>query len=177
MELPPLMLALMLIRIRMHQLTLSKWLSVSPSWEVTSVEGIVVLHSSSVALGPLPLTLFMRTKWEQVIWACEWTLYSDPHPGSTAFSVCITPRAEGRGWRLCGWRRARMLTQSHHRAVLASTPYLPLPVPVPSPLFTPLPPALLRPQAFSAELCLNYLHCLPWAVSVAQCLFASVKLP
>lgn len=91
------------------------------------------------------------------------TLFLDPRSTSLYRLLRRPPGRGGRG--VC------MLTHCHHEAVLSSTLS-----PAPPPLAFPHP--LLPPSSgVSAELCLNYLHSLPWAVSVVQCLFAPVDSP
>lgn len=90
-----------------------------------------------------PSTLFMRAKWEPVIWESEETLFSnlcisDQRSTSLYRLLCKPLGQERRGWRLWGWRGAWMLTHCHHEAVLSSTPSPPLPIPPPFALSQPL---------------------------------------
>lgn len=149
---------------------------ISPSGEVTSVEGGASVFNIAVqwrgpppfCYHPSPLTLFMRTKWEQVIWASCGHCNSDLHLGSAPRSLCVR-NPEGReGGRGVKRGLGRLLN-------LIIGLSCPPPRICPSPHPSPSPPCC--PQAFSAELCLNYLHGLPRLVSVAQRLFAPVESP
>lgn len=156
----------------MHQLTHSRVTLVLPSRDSTSEEGIIVLHSGSMALST-PLNIIHEGKMgvsDLGEWGDPVLRFASRIIAALLFTAyCINPLGqERRGRTLWGWRGARMLTHCHHEAILSSNP------PYSSCFCTPPPPLF---PAVSAELCLNYLHCLPWAVSVAQCLFAPVELP